>query len=385
MRKMVFSKKAAIMAAAFVLGMATVTGCGKEEKKTNTETTTSDKQSQKYTVTYYDSDGTTVLKTEKAAADTVLTGYTPEKEGYVFCGWYATPQMNHKFDFDSKISGDTSLFAGFVSYKEDNREFAVVGSGKGPVLLESDWGKVIGDAQKMKKEKQDNANVYTLTLDLCADDEFQFAINTSWNHQRGYGYLNTIQQDGTEYFQNSGSLGDNSSKRSNIKCKVTGNYTFTLTTYPAEDVYETDNANYTEENKEGFNINPFDTITWTYNGEATVNLSDLVTDYYIKGAVVTEWKDVYSDETKFTNENGTYTLKVKLTKGDEFMFTSMVTTDGNSSTGTEYIRYTNITSDDADSLSLVSSTASANLIAEKEGTYVFTYNPSTQVLKVSME
>ncbi len=49
---------------------------------------------------------------------------------------------------------------------------------------------------------------------------------------------------------------------------VAGNYTFTLTTYPGEDEYETDDANYTEENKENFNINPYDVITWTYNGAA---------------------------------------------------------------------------------------------------------------------
>ena len=81
-----------------------------------------------------------------------------------------------------------------------------------------------------------------------------------------------------------------------------------MTTYPGEDTYETDNSNYTEDNKEAFNINPYDVITWTYNGESTADNGATQTDYYIKGAKITGWEDVYSDETKFKEENGTYTF-----------------------------------------------------------------------------
>ena len=96
-----------------------------------------------------------------------------EKEGYTFAGWFATPQMSHKFDFSKEIEGDTDLFAGFVSYVEDTRTFAIVGSGTSPVLLESNWGNNIGEAQTMTKEDVDGANVYTITLDLEEGDEFR--------------------------------------------------------------------------------------------------------------------------------------------------------------------------------------------------------------------
>ena len=115
--------------------------------------------------------------------------------------------------------------------------FAIAGSGTSPVLLESNWGAVIGDAQTMVKEDVPDANVYTITLDLEAGDEFQFAINSSWNDQRGCGYLTAFSQDGKDYFQNAGSLGDAGARRANIKCLIAGNYTFTLTTYPGEDDY----------------------------------------------------------------------------------------------------------------------------------------------------
>lgn len=359
---------------------ANAAGAGESANTTEGET-----EKGKHVVTFYDSDGTTVLKTEEVLDGACVAEYIPEKEGYIFVGWFATPQMSHGFDFEAAIMDDASAFAGFVSYVEDTREYAIVGSGTSPVLLESNWGAVIGEAQKMEKQESDTENVYQLTLDLNEGDEFQFAIDSAWNAQRGYGYLDTIELDGMDHFENSGSLGEASTKRSNIKCAVSGNYTFTLTTYPGEDQYETDNANYTEENKEAFNMNAYDKITWTYNGASTAGNEDMKTDYYIKGATITGWEDVYTDETRFVEENGIYTLRVALTKGDEFMFTSTVTVGDNSSVGTEYIRYSNITPDDTTSLSYVTEGGGSNLIAAEEGTYVFTYDPAEQVLSVTME
>ena len=120
-------------------------------------------------------------------------------------------------------------------------------------------------------------------------------------------------------------------------------------------------------------------ITWTYNGESTADNGDTKTDYYIKGAKITGWEDVYTDETRFTEENGIYTLTVDLEEGDEFIFTSMVTVGETSGVGTEYIRYSNIAADDLKSQSFVTGTDSANLVASQAGTYTFTYDASTKV------
>lgn len=54
-----------------------------------------------YTITYYDSDGTTVLKTEQVAYGSVPT-YEPTKDGYDFVSW--TPAL-------SAVTGDTSYTA----------------------------------------------------------------------------------------------------------------------------------------------------------------------------------------------------------------------------------------------------------------------------------
>ncbi len=262
---------------AFLLGMTMMvaslgmTACGDTADTATTDTavveTESDTDTNVHTVTFYDSDGETVLSTEEVNHGESATYYEPEKDGYTFVGWFVTPKLSREYDFSGSITSDTELFAGFVSYVEDTRSFAIVGSGESEVLTESNWGAVISDAQTMTKEEVDGANVYTLTVTLAEGDEFQFAADSNWSDQRGYGYLETGSLDGVDYLKSAGGLGETSAEKSNIQVQVAGTYTFTLTTYPAEDVYDTENEYYTEETKENFNSNPYDTITWEYSAE----------------------------------------------------------------------------------------------------------------------
>ncbi len=369
-------------ASVMALGISGLTGCGKEG---GSDTQMGESVSGAHTVTYYDSDGTTVLKTAEIEDGASPEEYVPEKEGYTFVGWFATPQLNRKFDFTMEATDDVSIFAGFCSYQEDSRSWAIVGSGTSPVLMESNWGNTIGDAQLLTKEDTADANIYTITLDMEAGDEFQFAIDGSWSDQRGFGYMASIEQDGVEYFENSGGLGDTGTKKANIKVAVSGNYTLTLTTYPAEDFYDTEDAYYSESSKENFNYSNYDTITFTYNGESTGGGAQYQTDYYIKGAKITGWEDVYTDDLKFTENNGVYTLTIDLEEGDEFLFTTLLTSGDTQSVGNEYVRYTNIAEDDSTSLSYVTGTDSANLVAAASGTYTFTYDPAAKTLAVAFE
>lgn len=177
---------ATFMAAVFVGGMMMFGACGStdaaktdapENNVAEATEQAADAQQGDCTVTFYDSDGTTVLQTAEVKSGEYVKEYTPEKDGSIFVGWFATPQMSHRFDFTQAVTEDTSLFAGFVTYVEDTREFAIVGSGTSPVLLESNWGAVIADAQKMIKEDSDTENRYTITLDLNEGDQFQFAMD----------------------------------------------------------------------------------------------------------------------------------------------------------------------------------------------------------------
>lgn len=356
---------------AVVLCMAVFVACN----PTSTDPT-------QYTVTYYDADGTTVLKTEKVDAGAKAVNWTPEKDGYEFVNWYATPGFTHLFSFDDAINENKSVFAQWASAQQsvDTRTYYIVGSGTSPVLSTSSWGDVINDDMKMTKSATENK--YTFTVDLFEGDYFQFAINGDWHNQRGYGYLQELKlSDGTVVFSGSGTIGENSSLRQNIKVELSGNYTFTLTTHPDDDTYETTHASYTEANKEAFNINPLDTITWVRNGDVEAEV-DVVTDFYIKGSGITGWKDLYNAATKMTNNEGIYTLTVYLKEADEFLFTSRNTIGTTVSVGTEYLRASNL---DEASKSYLNQTASYNMVAKESGTYTFTYTKATSVLSVTFD
>lgn len=329
----------------------------------------------KFTVEYMDGD--TVLKTEEVVQGGSAAAWTPEKEGQTFVGWFATPSMSVEFDFGKPINENTKIFAGFSAYAEDTRSWAIVGSGKGDLLQSSNWGKVITDAHRLEKIGD---NTYSITLDLYAGDEFQFAINSEWHHKRGYGYLDSaVDASGSEVFSGSGGIGETAAKGQNIKVAQDGCYTLTLQTHPGDDYYDEGNASYSEANREVFNLNDFDRITWVRTGDAAP-LRDAVTNYYIKGAQITLWADLYNDATGFARAGEIHTLTIFLREGEEFLFTSLVTSQGEAAVGSTYIRYENL---DEESRALFG--GENNLIALKGGTYTFTYNEATGVLSATLD
>ena len=94
-----------IVLAALVLSIGTV-GCGNNETNTGSNTQEEAKEDT-CKVTFYDSDGKTELKTLEVKSGECAEEYVPEKEGFV--GWFATPQMSHRFDFSTPITEDTQV------------------------------------------------------------------------------------------------------------------------------------------------------------------------------------------------------------------------------------------------------------------------------------
>lgn len=341
-----------------------------------------DSKPKEYTVTYYD--GTTVLDTQTVKEGEKATRWTPQKPDYTFVDWYATPNFAHLFPFDEPINENKSAFAQWASssQSEDTRTYYIVGSGTSPILMASNWGK--GTSDKHKMTKTEGKNEYTYTVDLYEGDKFQFEITGTgdWQNQRGAGYLTeTKLSDGTEVFSGAQTIGDNSAYRLDVKCEYSGNYTFTLTTHPDDDTYESNHPSYSEANKEAFNINPLDTISWVRNGDAP-EITEKITDYFIKGSGITDWKDMYNPATKMTNNDGVYTLEVYLKENDEFMFSSQITVGTEVSTGTEYLRATNL---DEASKAFIDQKPSYNMVAKASGTYTFTYTEATKVLSVAFD
>ena len=359
-----------VMALVLVLGMAAFAACKQDEPETPV-----------YTVTYYD--GTTVLKTEEVEEGSHATYWEPEaKEGMEFSDWYVDAGLNRVFDFEGEaITADRNLYAGYVAVgTDDTRTWAIVGSGQGDILSSSAWGTVITDVHAL--EKTEGENEFTITLDLYEDDQFQFATDTSWMNQRGFGYIpladRTMTVDGQAVtpFSGGGGIGETADKQSNIIVDYPGNYTFTLTTYPDEDYYD-DNVNNGQ-----VSISNFDTITYEYNGPAA-ELSATVTEYYIKGQDITQWGDMYNPATQMTRVGSTYTLTVYLKAGDQVMFTSLNVDreTGESTVGTTYINVTNL---DEESASLFTA-AGKNMTVNTSGEYTFTYDADSKTLSAALD
>lgn len=342
-------------------------------------------------MTWYDATGTTnvsemkVLKTEKVEVGAYLTSYAPIKEGgYEFVDWFAVPSKNHRFDFTSPIEADTAVYAGFTLYTEDTRDYYVLGSGTSELLFSSNWGKVMNENYKLTKAS--GKNEYTITMDLKEGDEFQFAINSAWANQRGFGYLvETELSDGTTVFSSNASPYTDAAKKANIKVDYSGNYTFTLRTYPNEDYYDTSSAYYTEATKENYNLGTYDTITWVRNGDVLKD-SVTITDFYIKGSGITGWADMYNASTQMIQNGSVYTLSVYLKEGEQFLFTSRNTkiengeTTTTSNTANNLFQYAYLKSNP--SFEAVSA-ADNNIKVLSSGTYVIAIDSYSKIITIS--
>lgn len=334
-----------------------------------------------YTVTYYD--GETVLKTEQVKEGGKAANWKPaEKDGLVFVAWYVDSGLNREFNFETEtITQNRSLWAGYAkAATEDVRGWAILGFGKGDVLASSNWGKVITDSHKLQKVA--DKNEFTITLDLYTDDQFQFATDSNWMNQRGIGYIApdnmtmTVGDEEVTVFSGGGGIGETANKQKNIIVKYDGNYTLTLSTFPAEDFYD--------ENVNGgkVSISNFDSITWKYNGPAA-ELSNTITEYFIKGANITQWADMYNSATQMTRFGSTYTLKVYLKVDDQVMFTSkdIDRETGAETVGTSYIKYENLN----EGSKALFDAAGSNIKVKTAGEYTFTYDATKKELNATVD
>lgn len=360
-----------------------ITSCNKEDGK---------KDDTYYTVSYVDAtNNNEILKESQVLEGEKAERYTPEKEGYVFDDWYATPSLTRKFDFDSPITKDTTIFGYFTSdeFEKDSRDFYILGSSSdnNSILYNTQW-KIKNDTQKLTKSENENVNEYTVTLDLYVGDSFQFAINDDFENQRGYGYLNGEPE---KYFKENKNFLDPNSRKANISVLEAGNYTFTLTTHPWSDEYETTNPSYTEENKEVFNYNVTDTISFVRNGDPIVAPSTELLDIHIKGSYITGWNHDTSAEYTMTYnaETDTYEYSHEIIEGDSFMFYNFIkyvdeNGEEHTTLGSVVINADSVDRENSDLDALILNPAS-NIMAAKRGTFSFSYKRQTNLVTIKYD
>ena len=346
-----------------------------------------------YTVTYVDITADNAqLKTEEVAAGGTATEWTPEKEGYVFAGWYATPSMSHEYDFSKAITADTTIYGYFTedTFEEDTRTFYILGSSSDPnsILYGTNYKLVDEEKQVLTKADKSGVNEYSITLDMYVGDAFQIALNSDFENQRGFGYMDSDAAEG--YFENKGNFLESNTFKSDIQVVQAGNYTLTLTTHPWSDQYETDHEYYTEENKENYNYNVTDTITFVRNGDPVVAPDSAPIDIRIKGSYITGWEHITTDEFTmvYDEDKDVYTYSHEIVAGDSFMFYNFVTEvgeDGEEHTtiGSISINTSCVDAEKSDIEYL--DMTQGNITVNTSGTYSFVYDRNTNKVVVTYD
>lgn len=315
----------------------------------------------------YQVDGKTVHTETLAETGGVPTNYAYTPSEGEFVGWYLTPTFSRIYDFKTALTEDTTLFGAVSIYQEDTRVFYLAGAGTSPVLSTSSWGDNPTDAHKFTKEA--NKNVFTITTDFYANDQFQITSFKetetdpyAWDWQYGVGYIINASEL-SDIVEGAGGIAA-SNRKSNIKILQDGNYTITLKTYPDHiDPEDTEH------------INNLDNITIKRNGDPVEEKPETTLAYYIKGSKITNWQNQLNVTTRFADQqDGTYKLIIYLDANEELMFHTIATqADGSTADANIYINYTNL--DTASQALFTKPENGNNIIAKEAGEYTFLYTP----------
>ena len=155
----------ALLACLLTLTMVLACGCNNEPDPT---------EPSNWKVTFYESDGTTVL-TEVAVADgEAVTVPELTKDGYIIEGYYATPALMVEFDFAQPIKEDTSVFVAWQSSVVDERPWMLAGSLAG--YPDNAWGKIWPQNDYLLQPLEGEFNTFYIDVNLYAGDAFKIAV-----------------------------------------------------------------------------------------------------------------------------------------------------------------------------------------------------------------
>ncbi|MBO4716443.1 MAG: hypothetical protein J5599_00965, partial [Spirochaetales bacterium] len=238
-------KKLSLIATAVLLVVALLVSCA---------TGTTAKTAGGVTVSWYD--GTKLLKEETVPAGTKLESWTPEKADATFMAWYAEASKTILFDFDTPVTEDTDLFAGFKgAFIVDETTWCLIGSGAG-TLKGSNWNESAEVEEQFELHRlatAENANIFYIdNVVLYEGDQFQVRVKGTWTGQHGVGYLKgytelaqadgdivgEVREDGERWFYANGGFGE-SPKGWNVNVAKSGIYTIYLETNPGSNDYDT--------------------------------------------------------------------------------------------------------------------------------------------------
>lgn len=125
-------------------------------------------------VTFYDSDGKTVL--QEVQVEDGQAPIVPElsKDGYMVEGYYATPALKVAYDTAAPVKEDTSVFVAWKSSVVDTRPWMLAGSLAG--YPDNAWGKIWPQDDYLLQPMEGEFNTFYIDVNLYAGDAFKIAV-----------------------------------------------------------------------------------------------------------------------------------------------------------------------------------------------------------------
>lgn len=157
----------AVLACLLTLTMVLACGCNNASDPT-------DPPVSNWKVTFYESDGTTVLQEVEVANGETVTAPELTKEGYIIEGYYATPALMVEFDFAKAITEDTAVFVAWQSSVVDERPWMLAGSLAG--YPDNNWGKKWPQDDYLLQSVEGEFNTFAIEVNLYAGDAFKIAV-----------------------------------------------------------------------------------------------------------------------------------------------------------------------------------------------------------------
>ncbi len=155
-----------------LLAMVMVMACACTEQ-TDPEDTTGPAAST-WKVTFYESDGTTVLKEVEVTDGQAVAQPELTKDGYIIEGFYATPALKVEYDFSAPVTSDTSVFVAWQSSVADERPWMLAGSLAG--YPDNAWGKAWPQDDYLLQPLEGEFNAFYIDVNLYAGDAFKIAV-----------------------------------------------------------------------------------------------------------------------------------------------------------------------------------------------------------------
>ena len=155
----------ALLACLLVLTMVLACGCNSEPDPT---------EPVEWKVTFYESDGKTVIQEATVADGEAVAMPELSKEGYLVEGFYATPALMVEFDFSQSIKEDTAVFVAWQSSVVDERPWMLAGSLAG--YPDNAWGKIWPQDDYLLQPLEGEFNTFFIDVNLYAGDAFKIAV-----------------------------------------------------------------------------------------------------------------------------------------------------------------------------------------------------------------